>query len=148
MSNAMGMSTISDLFSDVYGAGIPGSARQAWIDTFQHIRNEDIESAARWIIAHRQKSGKVVPGEVWHALQMIDVVPDKFYESAEFRADPVHIALDSHYRAMCKLPGITLAAWLEEEGLTWREAMDKYGDRPSSAELLQQIVAPKNEAPF
>jgi len=144
----MGMTVISQLFSDVYGTGIPPIARQAWIDTFQHIRNEDMEAAARWIIAHRQKNGKVVPGEVWQALHQTGVTPDKFYESAEFKSDSVVVALGSHYRAMCKLPGVSMADWLAEEGLTWREAMNKYGDRPSSSELLLQIAAPKKEAPF
>jgi len=147
--NSMGAALISDLFSAVYGSGIPAEARQTWIDTFKHISNEDIELAARWIIAHRTRSGKVVPGEVWHALQAIGVTPERFDTSPEFRSDPAVIALDSHYRTMSDLPGISVTDWLESEGLpSFQAAMDKYGDRPSSAELLLQLVQPKEEAPF
>ena len=146
--NAMGAATISDLFLPIFG-GIPTEARQTWIDTFAHISNEDIEAAARWIIAHRTRSGKVVPGELWHALQEIGVTPERHYESKEFRENPTVRAINGHYRAMQDLPGITLSQWLKDEGLpSFRAAMEKYGDRPSSAEQLLALVEPKEEAPF
>jgi len=146
MSNAIGIARLSDLFSVVYGSGIPVDAREAWLDTFQHIHNDDLESAARWIIAHRTHNGRVVPGEIWHALQAIGVTPDKFYTSKEFREDPAVIALSSHYEAMSKLPGITLAQWLEAEGLpSFKEAMDRYGDHPSSVGRLSELAQPEGQ---
>ena len=147
--NAMGTAMISDLFSAVYGSGIPAEARQTWIDTFEHISNENMELAARWIIAHRTRSGKVVPGEVWHALQAIGVTPERHYESKEFRENPAVRALNGHYQAMQDLPGITMDEWLQEEGLSsFHEAMDRYADRPTSAEKILALVEPKEEVPF
>jgi len=139
---------VSEIFRAAYDKPLDDRARELWMTLFRPVHDADLVKAAYRLVGWREKTSRVAPAEMKSALTSIGVSMGG-QESHSFGDDPAVIALNGHYEAMRALPGVTLAQWLEDEGLpSFRAAIAKYGDRPSSAEKLLALVKPKEEAPF
>ena len=146
MASDFGIDQVSDIFESAYGKPLEDGAHELWKTLFGDVNDADLVKAAYRLVKTREKTSKVSPGEI---KAVLDRLIGYSGPSNDFNNDPAVRALNRHYQAMQDLPGITMNEWLREEGLSsFQEAMDRYGDRPSSAELLLQLVQPKEEAPF
>jgi len=136
MATARGIATISAAFDQAYSKPIDEEAYPLWTKVFENVSDNDLIRAAHKIIALREISRQVTPGEIWKELASLGV---KMYnESKGFSDDPIVKALRSRYHGEEETKGITLHAWLSEEKLSsFREAMKKYKDRSATVPVYE-----------
>lgn len=147
MATDFGLSQVSEIFRAAYDKPLDDGAQELWRTLFRPVGDSDLVKAAYQLVAVREKASRVSPAEIKNMLRSIGVSVEG-QKSGSFYDDPAVKAINGHYRAMLNIPGITLTDWLKQEGLnTFREAMDKYGDRPTSAEVLLSLVE-TNEVSF
>ena len=147
MATPRAIAKISEIFDFAFGKPINEKAYKLWGTLFGNISDADLIKAAFWLSKHREKSNKVTPGEMKGALAAIGVNADIYTPEKGFEGDPVVRAMESRYRGEMEAEDVTLAEFLEQEGLSsFREAMDKYGDRPTPAETILQLS--EEEVPF
>lgn len=137
---------MSEIFRAAYDKPLDDGARELWMTVFRPVRDADLVKAAYQLVGWREKTNRVTPGEMKRVLADIGAYSDE-NGSHSFNDDPAVRAINGHYSAMCDLPGVTLAQWLEDEGFaSFREAMAKYGEGPTSAERVMALT--HEEVPF
>jgi len=147
MATPRAIAKISEIFDFAFGKPVDEKAYNLWLTLFGNISDADLIKAAFWLSKHREKSNKVTPGEMKGALAAIGVNADTYTPEKGFESDPVVRAMESRYRGEMAAEGVTMAEFLQQEGLSsFREAMEKYGDRPTATETILGLA--EEEVPF